>query len=545
MRWLVVLLLALACDAHAARNYTATQTPAVGTAVDMGSTVTFNYAVTNTSTGGQAGERIYEVRFRLNAGGSVFSTATAAPAGWTRTFFSTTEVAFRADSWATAIAVGATVNFGVVMTMQTSTTTVTENLRDIRGSFTDTTTGPPFNNQGTGPINNAGGWTLAALSITSFIITDTLGNPITALLAGQPFRLVMTVKNNTSVTQNPVVSNPNPPTAVKTGTVTQGLTGTTGSPLNLAPGASGTITFNYNTAATDNGTIYFTAQARRSAQVYSTVATSTTLAVGRFVASVTPSALCQYVGSNLTVTVGLMNAYPFNINNAVTTLTPVGGAPVTYLSGPVPANPVATVPPSPPVTNVVYTYQVNATGTTDPFTFNASATGTLGTAGNPPVSTPVSTSFAVRRGSFAAVINPAVVNADSTNVEMTVTVSNTGCTSVSSVSVSPPAGWVGAADTYSLVGTAAGSVENWTAAGATAVTFTSPDVASQMPVNFAGEFSVVYANTPAAIGIGVFTVRVTDANGQFQDIPLNVTVNAFKSGSLNDAATRVWREEFR
>jgi hypothetical protein len=43
----------------------------------------------------------------------------------------------------------------------------------------------------------------------------------------------------------------------------------------------------------------------------------------------------------------------------------------------------------------------------------------------------------------------------------------------------------------------------------------------------------------------VFVVRVTDANGLFADIPLTVTVNAFKAGTLNDAARRTWREEFR
>jgi hypothetical protein len=40
-------------------------------------------------------------------------------------------------------------------------------------------------------------------------------------------------------------------------------------------------------------------------------------------------------------------------------------------------------------------------------------------------------------------------------------------------------------------------------------------------------------------------VRVTDANGLFTDIPLPITVNAFKSGTLNDAASRVWREIFQ
>lgn len=542
---LAASLLAWAGAAQAARNYTAVQTPPAGTVVDMGTTRTFNYLVTNTSTGAQASERIHEIRFRLNAGGSTFNGATAAPAGWTRILFNANEVAFRANSWAAAIAVGASVNFGIVVNLQVASSTVNETLRDIRASFTDTTTGPPFNNQGTGPINNAGGWTLAALSITSFVITDMAGTPITALFAGQCFRLAMTVRNNTAVVQNPIVSNPNPPTAVKTGVVTQTLTGTAGSPLNLAGGASGTITFTYCTAAIDNGTIEFTAQARRSAQVFSPVATSSRLAVGRFVVSVTPSVTCAYVGSNVTVTLGLMNNWPFDVRNVTPTLTPAAGAPAAYVSGPVPAAPIASVPPFPPATNVLYTYQLTAGGTTNPFTFSASATGQLNTLGNPPVTSPTSVSAAVRRGSFTAAMNPTVVNADSTNIELTVSVANLGCAPVASVALTAPAGWTAAGDTYSLVSIVGGDIETWTAAGGAATTFTAPNGASQMPLNYGGDFAVVFAATPPAATTSTFMVRVTDANGLFQDIALPVTVNAFGSGTLNDAATRVWREDYR
>jgi hypothetical protein len=38
---------------------------------------------------------------------------------------------------------------------------------------------------------------------------------------------------------------------------------------------------------------------------------------------------------------------------------------------------------------------------------------------------------------------------------------------------------------------------------------------------------------------------VTDANGQFLDIPLAVTVNAFRTPTLNDANTKSWREDFK
>lgn len=542
---LVLLGTIVAFPAHAARNYTYVQTPAPGSALDMGTTQTITYQITNTSTGAQAGERIFEVRFRLN-GGSTFNGATAAPAGWTRIAFSATEVGFRANSWAAAIAVGGSVTFPLAINLQAGSTTITESLRDIRASFTSSVNGPPFASQGAGPINNAGGWTLAALSITSFQITDLAGTPITALIAGNSFRLVMVVRNNSTVNQNPVVSDPSPPTAVTTGTVSEALTATAGSPLSLAPGASGTMTFTYSTGAADNGTIEFTARARRSAQVYSTLATSSRLAVGRFVVAVTPSVTCSYAGSNVVVTLALMNAWPFDMLNVTPTLTPAAGAPAAYVSGPVPAAPIASVPPLPPTTDVLYTYQLVAGGTTNPFTFSASATGTLATGGSPVIISPTSVSASVTRGSFTAAINPSVVNAESTNVELTVTVTNSGCAPVASVGITPPAGWTGAGDTYSLVSLAAPpETEAWSAAGAGAVVFGAPSVATQMPLGSGGDFAIVFAATPPAPGASVFMVRVTDANGLFQDIPLTVTVNAFKSGSLNDAATRVWREEFR
>ena len=546
-RWMAaaVAMAALAWGgaAQAARNYTAVQSPAAGTQFDMGTTQPISYLVTNTSTGAQVGERIYQVSFRLSAGGSTLSAATSAPAGWTRTVFTSTDVTFVATSWANALAAGASINFNLVVVMQSSASSANESLRDIRAGFTDSVNGPPFNNQGTGPINNAGGWTLGVLAITSFIITDMAGNPITALAAGLSFRLVMTVKNTSTVAQNGVISNPNPPTAIKTGTVTQGLTSTSAA-LNLAPGASGTITFTYSTAATDNGTIYFNARAYRIATATSAYANSTLLSIGRWVASVTPSVTCQYVGSNLSVTVGLIDAWTFNILNVTPTLTPAAGAPITLVSGPTPAVPIASVAVSPPTTNVVWTYQINATGTTNPFNFTATATGTGNTTGSPVLTTPVGTSVNVTRGTFTATINPTIVNAGSTNVELTVSVANNGCAPVASVGITAPAGWTGSGDTYSLVTIASGaSVETWTAGGAT--TFTTPDIASQMPVVSGGDFSVVYASTPPAATSSVFVVRVTDANGLFADIPLTVTVNAFKSGTLNDATRRSWREEFR
>jgi len=80
----------------------------------------------------------------------------------------------------------------------------------------------------------------------------------------------MNVTNVSGATQNGVVSNPNPPTFTKTGsaavnlqstTYTQGATNST-TPLNLAAGASETITFKYSIAnGNTNDSFYFTAYA--------------------------------------------------------------------------------------------------------------------------------------------------------------------------------------------------------------------------------------------------------------------------------------------
>lgn len=535
--------------ALAARSYTSTQSPAVGTTFEMGSTQSLTYQITNTSTGGNVGERIYEMRFRISSG-SVFLSSTAAPAGWTRTAFGATSVTFRANSWADAIALGGSaVSFTLAVAMRSTTADVSEALRDMRASFTTTTTGPPFTRTGRATVNTPGGWTLKSLAVTSFQITDTLGNPVSAITSGISFQLRMTVKNNSSVTQS-VVSNPNPPTATKTGTVTQGLTSTTGSPLSLAPGASGTIIFTYSTQATDNGTIFFTANAQNGATVTSISATSGTLSVSSFVASIGVAPTCQYSGSNIAVTMIVSNgSLVFPITGVTPTLTPVAGAPVTLVSGPTPASiasiPVATTPPFTPGTGTfTWVYQLNSTGATNPFTFSGSATGTRNAA---TITTPTTISTpSTTRGGFSVVVNPTATNAGSTNAEQIFTVTNSGCTTVNSVAITAPSGWTSSTDLYSLVNlSAASAIETWTTSGTNPVTFTAPNLASQLPLTFSGSFAIVFASTPSSSTTSVFTLRVTDANGAFQDIPASVTVNSFKTGALNDAINKAWREDFR
>ena len=534
--------------AHAARNFTYAQSPATAAAIfSMGSVQTLSYQVANTSTGGNAGERIYEMRFNLPGTGTVFSSSTTAPAGWTRTAYSTVSVTFRATSWATAIAVGGTpVTFSLNLIMRSSSADINDSLKSLRASYTDSTTGN-FNRTGRNTTNTTNLWTLKSLAITSFQTTDTLGNPITALAAGSSFRLVMTIKNNSTVSVSNIVSNPNPPTAFPVGTITQVLTSTVGSPLTpaLAPGASGTITFTYSTVATDSGTIYFTATARSGPNITSALATSNTLAISRFIANFPAFAnSCLYAGANFDVTMDLSNGYPYNLNNVTTNLAAVSGAPVTKISGPSPPSPIAIAASS--VISVTSVYQVNSNViATDPFTFSGGATGTGITTGSPTHTTPPSTSFPVTRGEFPVVVNPAVTNAGSGNVQLTWTLTNNGCAAVNSVAIAIPAGWTWANEAYSLV-TLSGStsVETWVASGTNTITFTA-SVGSQLPLTFSGDFSLVFSATPAAAEASNFTVTVTDAAAGIANVPVTVTVNAYRSGLLNNATPNFSREEFR
>ena len=319
--WVVIIFGLLHNVAHAARKFSYAQSPATALAIfNMGSVQTLSYQITNINTGGNVGERIYLMQFNLPGTGTVFSSATSAPAGWTRSAFSATSVTFQATSWSNAIAVSGngpttTASFALVLVMGSASADVSDSLKSLRASYTNTTSGPPFSRSGRPTINTTNLWTLKSLAITAFQITDTLGTPITALASGSSFKLVMTVKNNSTVSQSGIVSSPNPPTPFSSpaGGVTQVLTGTAGSPLTLASGASGTITFTYSTGANDNGTIYFTAFAKSGGTVTSALATSGTLAVSKFIAALTlpppPPPTCLYAGSNITVTMTLTNGF--------------------------------------------------------------------------------------------------------------------------------------------------------------------------------------------------------------------------------------------
>ena len=532
------LLFAIAfCNdaAHAARTFTVTQSPATGTAFPMGSTQSLSYQITSSSlTGGDVGRCLYKVQLTTNSTYSTLLGSTSGPAGWNRTKLSATSVTFQVGSLASALTVGASASFNLAMAMVTASADLSATLTSVKAFYTNTACSATSAAKTT--LNNPGSWLLKSLAITAFQITDTSGIPITAQAAGNSFQLRMTVKNNSNVTQNPIVSNANPPAGTWTGT---GATPTcvAGGSLSLAAGASGTIIFSCSSVATAKGTIFFTAIAQRGGTVTSASAVSTTLAISTFIANLgTSSPTCLYAGSTLTMIMTISNNTGSTITGISGTLTPIAGAPVTYVSGPAPAS-IASMATATTAT-MTWVYTINSTGATNPFSFSGFATGTSGVL----LTSPTAVYSPLTRGVFVVTVNPATSNAASTNIELSFNVTNNGCANVNSVAVTAPGGWTFGGDAYSLVTLAAGStIETWSTGGGT---FTAPNVAGQIPLGFNGDFSLVYTATPPAATTSVFTLRVTDATGAFTDVPISVPVNAF-SAPLNDAKNKIWREDFK
>src|SRR5213596_372883 len=275
---------------QAARTFSATQTsptPAPGQ-FDMGTTQSITISVTNASTGGNVAERLYQVQFQLSTTAcsptpctnTVFSSATTAPAGWTRTAFSSTSITFKANTFADALgstaqspSVPPTANsFTLVLAVGTFTADLSQTLSKVTARFSANT-----NFGGSHAVNCTSGtclgsWKAMSLQITKFQTQTTAGVDTNAVAAGQSFLIVITMKNISTATQTGIVANPSPPTATRAGTwfgasPVCSLTGTSPSPLNLAAGASGTITYTCTTVSTptpDNGTVSFTATVRNS-----------------------------------------------------------------------------------------------------------------------------------------------------------------------------------------------------------------------------------------------------------------------------------------
>jgi hypothetical protein len=579
-RWgflaLLVALCAASIPAHAARSFTITQTaPAPAGEVDMGITQTLTYTIGNTASGGNAGERIYRMRFRLNntctgtgCTATLFSTASAAPANWTRTSFSTTSVTYTANTWADSIPSGSSLSFSVVVTAGKSSQDRTETLRDARASFTtDTDFSNGITNAGTSTIAAPGGtsWILQSLQITGFQTTDTSGTPTSAIAAGVSFRIVITVKNISVATINAIVANPSPPTATRTGTFSGAspvcsLTSTSPSPLNLAAGASGTMTYTCTTTSSDSGTVtYSVTDVRSGASLTSRSGTSNVLSVsplsvgiaitGPYVADTS----CHFSGDTATFVMTVTN----NTAGPLTSITPSaltrGGAnttigaftgPATSCSGafPLPVGGFCKYTWTAPVT-IVGSYP--SAGAKPTFLVTGSATANPG-----PITSPTNTSNIQDVDGFVVTVAPTATNTNSSNQEFTFSVINRACDFLNKVAIAVPAGFVYGGDGYSLVTDTTGNPnESWSQA---ATTFTAPlnnapaVDPGRVPNNgSSGDFSLVMSSTPSATGTYTFTLTFTDENAVARSGTVDVPVSTFGSGTINSASPATWREVFQ
>ncbi len=560
---LLVALCAASIPAQAARSFTIAQTaPVAPGEVDMGTTQTLTYTVTNTASGGNAGERIYRMRFRLSGSctgtgctATLFTTASAAPANWTRTGFNTTSVTYTAATWADSIPAGSSLSFSVVVTAGKSTQDRTETLRDARASYTtDTDFSNGIKNAGTSTINTPGSWILQSLQITGFQTTDTSGVPTSAIAAGATFRIVITVKNISVATLNGIVANPSPPTA--TTSVGFGASPncsappptTSPSPFNLAAGASGTITYtNCTTVLANSGTVTYSVTDVRigggaatsrtgSSNVLSVSPLSVGIAItGPYVADTT----CHFSGDTATFVMTVTNNTGANVTSitpsALTragTNTTIGAftAQPTSCSGafPLPNGGWCKYTWTAPVT-IIGSYP--SSGAKPIFSVTGSASANPG-----PITSPTVPSNPQDVEGFVVTVAPTATNTDSTNEQFTFSLLNSGCANVNQVAITAPGAFPFSGDGYSLINSTA---EDWTQTG---TTFAAGTV---LPTGASGDFSLVFTSTPSATGTYTFSLNVTDQNAVSKTVTVDVPVATFGSGTINVASPATWREVFQ
>lgn len=580
IRWGFLALLAVASTpALATRSFTVTQTsPAAPGETDMSSTQTLTFTIANTSTGTNAGERVYRLRIRLNGTctgtgcvATVFTSASAAPLNWTRTAFSTTSITYQAAAWANAIPVGTPLSVSVVITAGKSTQDRTETLRDVRAYFTtDTNFANGISQTGTVTATAPGSWILQSLQITGMQTTNTSGTSVSAIAAGTSFRVVITIKNISSATQSGIVANPSPPTPTKTGTFggsspSCSLTSTSPSPLNLTAGSTGTITYTCTTLSSDSGTVtYRVTDVRNSSAVAtSRSGTSNVLSVsplsvgiaitGPYVADGT----CHFSGDTATFVMTVTN----NTSGTLSSITPSaltgGGTNTTIGTFTGPTTSCTSGFPLPVGGNCKYTWTAPVTiigtypasGAKPTLFVTGSATANPG-----PISSPVVTSNTQDVDGFVIAVSPTATNTDSTSQQLTFSVTNRACDNLNKVAITVPGGFTYNGDGYSLVTDTTTSTtgvqnESW---GQSVTTFTAP--ANNAPAadpgripndGSGGDFSLVFTPTPSAAGTYTFSLDLTDENGVTRNRTVDVPVATFGTGTLNSSSPATWHEVFQ
>jgi hypothetical protein len=461
---------------------------------------------------------------------------------------------------------GTPLSFSVIITGGRSSGDRAETLRDVRAQFTsDTNFTNGINNAGRATVSGSGSWTLRALRITSFQTTDaTTGVAISAIAAGNSFRVVIAMVNNSSGTLSGITANPSPPNVTKTGTFTGStpscsLTGTSPSPLNLAAGASGTITYTCTTITSNSGTVtYSVTNVRNSTNsATSQAASSNVLLVSPLSVSIAikgpyaADTTCHFSADTATFEMTVTN----NTTSSITSLTPSAltvfntNTSVGAFSGP-----ISTPNPCTPLAvgascKFTWTAAVSITGTypstgaKPSFYVTGNATASPG-----PITSPTATSNTQDVDGFVISVSPSSTMADSGNTELTWSVMNRGCDNVNSVAITVPSGFTYSGDAYSAVTDTTGSGipnENW---GVSSTTFTAPlnnapsADPGRLPTGSSGDFSLVFSQTPSTAGTYTFTINITDENAVSRTRTTDVTVTDPGSGIV---APSGWKEIFQ
>ena len=519
----IVIVVAMWCtQAEATRQFTVTQiNPAPGSAAFvMGTTNPVTFRVTNTSNGGNAGETITTVRFRVLGTYTTFSSTTAAPPGWTRTSFSATAVIFQANTPSDRIPSGSYKDFTLQLICGSTTADTTDMLRDVRATFS---TGRNV------LISSVGSWTILSLAMTLTPSTFSVGK-------GCQFTLTMSVTNRSTASITGVTSVPKPPSR-------SGVSATTTSNpanLNLGPGATGTMVWTY-TAGNTSGTLRFTASARdstgtRTASSVTTPDITVTVASCNFTATLANTG-CVFSGETATFTMTVLSTGGSQTNVVPSALSRFGTSTIGTISGPSPAS-IALLPADTPRT----------------FTWTAPVTGNIGdtyyvtgyATADGPIQTAIATSNTQTVKGYTISINPDTTTADCTTVDLTWTIANSGCANIDQVEIKFPAEWTLSDDAYAIVNNTEGTeVDSWKI---DKTTFKAPTETDRIPnKNSTGSFSLLFSKTPASTGTYTFSVAITDDTPLFpitRILKTTVTVTPYNSapGGPNETKAGIWQE---
>ena len=314
------------------------------------------------------------------------------------------------------------------------------------------------------------------------------------------------VQSSTSAVASSSDASPATSSSAPAGTVPTAPTVTAISPTNFAAGGGNDVKI------TGTGLNGATAIEIGTAAQF-TAGTPTTLVL---CASSGPG--CFTVTSSTTLDISAM---PGHVAGAVTvqvvTLGTSASTAYTYNSGP------ALLFPAPPggEAGVSYSDQLTVTGGTSPFTWSVSA-GSL----PPGVTLNASTGLLSGTPTTAGTYSFTVKVADSSGQSNTEAVTLTVIPGPSLSFPAPPSGW-----THTVYG------DTLTESGGTSP-FTWSVSSGSLPSGISLNASGTLTGTPTATGTFAFTVKVTDANGQFATEATSITVSAGVSATFSGPAGR-------